>query len=346
MSGSALSRPPAPAATLPEPAPAAAKDETASVPKPPDAKPAPAAAPAPAPALRPAAPARTKGTLLSWLRSLRRAREDEDSVRATLDELIAEQADVTTEIGADERRLLANIFALRRRTVYDVMVPRANVVAAEIGASLADVIDTMTREGHSRLPVYRETLDDALGMVHIKDVMAWRGRDADFALSKILRKVLFVSPSMQVLELLLEMRVKRIHMALVVDEFGGVDGLVTIEDLVEEIVGEIEDEHDRTEAPMLMKLADSSFDANGQATLEDFEAAFGPVFSADERAEIDTLGGLVSALAGHVPIRGELVRHGSGLEFEVLDADPRRVKRLRVRRRASRAQGRPDKAPL
>lgn len=293
--------------------------------------PAPATGPTPKP----------RGSLLDWLKGLRRARDGEDSVRATLDELISEREEAEVPIGEDERRLLANILALRSRTVYDVMVPRARIVAVDVGASLSEVIDIITKAGHSRLPVYRESLDDTIGMIHIKDVLAWRGQDREFALAKILRKVLFVSPSMQVLELLLEMRVKRIHMALVVDEFGGVDGLVTIEDLVEEIVGEIEDEHDRDEEPTLIRNPDGTFNADARVSLEDLEAIVGPLVGDEEREEIDTLGGLVFALAGRVPIRGELIRHPSGLEFEVLDADPRRVKRLRLRPGAAAGPARP-----
>jgi CBS domain containing-hemolysin-like protein len=253
----------------------------------------------------------------------------------TLGELIEKSGTpAAAEVGEAERRLLVNVLGMRQRNLADVMVPRAGIVAIEIGAKLPEVIETMTREGHSRLPVYRETLDDTLGMVHIKDVLPWRGRDSEFALDKIMRRILFVAPSMRTLELLLEMRVKRVHMALVVDEFGGVDGLVTIEDLVEEIVGEIEDEHDRPEQPTVVRLADGSFEADGRVPLEDFERLSGVAFAAEERAEIDTLGGLVAAAAGQVPIRGQLVRHPStGLEFEVLDADPRRIKRLRIRRR-------------
>jgi CBS domain containing-hemolysin-like protein len=276
------------------------------------------------------------GLLRDWLRSLKSDwnRWGQGGAPAALNELIAKTgAAPAAEIGEAERRLLVNVLSMRQRNLADVMVPRAGIVAVEIGAKLSEVIESMTREGHSRLPVYRETLDDALGMVHIKDVLPWRGRDSEFALDKIMRRILFVAPSMRTLELLLEMRVKRAHMALVVDEFGGVDGLVTIEDLVEEIVGEIEDEHDRPEQPMLTRLADGAFEADGRVPLEDFERQSGVVFTPDERAEIDTLGGLVAAAAGQVPIRGQLVRHASGLEFEVLDADPRRIKRLRISRR-------------
>jgi len=255
----------------------------------------------------------------------------ENSVRDTLDELIEEREEAEVPIDEEERLLLANILDLRDRTIHDVMVPRADIAALNIGASLPEVIDLMTKKGHSRVPVFRDRLDDAVGMVHAKDVLAWRDEDSSFALSKVLRKISFVSPSMQVLELLLEMRVKRSHMALVVDEFGGIDGLVTIEDLVEEIVGEIEDEHDREDEPDLIRRPDGTFDADARATIEDFEEQVGRVFTEEEREDIDTLGGLVFSLAGRVPIRGELIGHPTGLEFEILDADPRRIKRLRVR---------------
>ena len=268
--------------------------------------------------------------LLGWIRGVGGAQNGEDSVRNALEELIEEREEAEVPIDEDERILLANILELRGRTIHDVMVPRANIAAVSRDSSLSELIDLLTKESHSRLPVYGETLDDAASMVHIKDVLAWRGRDGDFSLSKIQRKILFVSPSMQVLELLLEMRAERSHMALVVDEFGGVDGLVTIEDLVEEIVGEIEDEHDRDVEPAMYPKPDGSFEADARVALEVFEKMVGPVLTEEEHEEIDTLGGLVFTLAGRIPIRGELVTHPSGLEFEILDADPRRVKRLRI----------------
>ena len=269
------------------------------------------------------------GALRGWLRRLLGGRNNEASARDTLEELIEEREEVPLD--KDEKRLLANVLDLRGCTVHDVMVPRADIVAVEADESLAEVTRMMTQEGHSRLPVYRQTLDDAMGMIHIKDVLAWRGDDKDFQPSRVLRRVLFVAPSMQVLELLLEMRVKRSHMALVVDEFGGVDGLVTIEDLVEEIVGEIEDEHDRADEPHLVRHDDGTLDADARVPVETLEDIAGTVLTGEEREDVETLGGLVVALAGRVPIRGELIAHGSGLEFEVVDADPRRVKRIRVR---------------
>lgn len=256
-----------------------------------------------------------------------------ETARDTLGELIEETEEGEGSLGASERQLLGNILDLHERTISDVMVPRADIVALKADTSLEDLVSRIAEEGHSRMPVYTETLDDAFGMVHVKDVLAWRGRDADFAVNTIMRSVLFVAPSMHVLELLLEMRAKRVHMALVVDEFGGVDGLVTIEDLVEEIIGEIEDEFDEDEKPALEKHGDGSWTAHARTSLDDLEAAMGQnLFSEEEHDEVDTLGGLAFTIAGRVPTRGELLAHeASGLEFEVMDADPRHIKRLRIR---------------
>ena len=268
--------------------------------------------------------------LLGWIRGVGGAQNGEDSVRDALEELIEEREEAEVPIDEDERILLANILELRGRTIHDVMVPRANIAAVSRDSSLSELIDLLTKESHSRLPVYGETLDDAAGMVHIKDVLAWRGRDGDFSLSKIQRKILFVSPSMQVLELLLEMRAERSHMALVVDEFGGVDGLVTIEDLVEEIVGEIEDEHDLDDNPKMISHPDGSFTADARVTIGTLEEMTGTEVTGGDTEDIDTLGGLVFSIAGRVPVRGELIHHSSGVEFEVLEADHRRIKFLRV----------------
>jgi len=268
--------------------------------------------------------------LLGWIRGVGGAQNGEDSVRDALEELIEEREEAEVPIDEDERILLANILELRGRTIHDVMVPRASIASVSRDSSLSELIDLLTKESHSRLPVYGETLDDVAGMVHIKDVLAWRGRDGDFSLSKIQRKILFVSPSMQVLELLLEMRAERSHMALVVDEFGGVDGLVTIEDLVEEIVGEIEDEHDLDDNPKMISHPDGSFTADARVTIGTLEEMTGTEVTGGDTEDIDTLGGLVFSIAGRVPVRGELLHHSSGVEFEVLDADHRRIKFLRV----------------
>ncbi len=270
-------------------------------------------------------------SLRGFIRRLLRRRNGNGSVREKLEELIEEGGNAETPIDVEERTLLANVLSLSDRTVADVMVPRADIVAIEIGATMEALTKLITKEGHSRIPVFRGTLDDALGMVHIKDVMAARTPPSRVDLGKIVRDILFVAPSMQVLELRLEMRVKKTHMALVVDEFGGIDGLVTIEDLVEEIVGEIEDEHDREVTRELDFRADGSLDADARMPIEKFEELAGPILLQREREEVETLGGLVFFLAGRVPIKGELIIHASGLEIEILEADPRRVKRLRLR---------------
>ena len=258
------------------------------------------------------------------------ARDSESTVREVLEELIDEKAETGTPMETQERLLLANVLSLRERTVADAMVPRADIVAIDVSASLDELIALFSQEEHSRLPVYQGNLDNAIGMVHIKDIVVAQNKGT-LRLGEMVRDVLFVAPSMHVLELLLEMRFKRVHMALVVDEFGGVDGLVTIEDLVEEIVGDIDDEYDDDTEPQLVRRADGALDADARVSLEVFENVVGPILTAEEREEIDTLGGLVFDLLGRVPIRGELVKHPSGMEIEVLEADPRRVRRLRVR---------------
>jgi magnesium and cobalt transporter len=276
-------------------------------------------------------PPESKG-LFSRLRDRLRSRDAEAMLRDTIEELIEEREVPLAPIGAQERTLIANVFKLRELTAYDVMVPRADIVAVDSEVSFAGLMKIANREAHSRLPVYRESLDDVIGMVHVKDLLSYWGREAEFKLNDVLRKVLFVAPSMRVLDLLLEMRKTRLHMALVVDEYGGVDGLVTIEDLVEEIVGEIEDEHDVDDRPRLISQPDGTFLADARLAISDFEARVGAVLTPEEReADIDTLGGLVVAQAGYLPARGEIITHSSGYEFEVLEADPRKLKRLRVR---------------
>jgi CBS domain containing-hemolysin-like protein len=262
-------------------------------------------------------------------------RGHDTTIRDALEELIEEREEMEGDgggvISADERLLIANVLKMRDVIVSDVMVPRAEIVSIEVTATREEIVEMLSREAHSRVPVYRETLDDAIGMVHIKDVLAAYASDAPFDIHDIVRKVLFVSPTMRILDLLLQMRLARVHLALVVDEFGGVDGLVTIEDAIEEIVGDIQDEHD-VEDIDLIERPDGSLIADARTEIEDFEDRVGPILTPDERDEVDTLGGLVVELAGRVPSRGEVIRHSSGVEFEVIDADPRRVKRLRLRR--------------
>ena len=278
--------------------------------------------------------------LRGWLRTIMGGRGDA-TLRNTIEELIEERRETEGSIAADERLLLGNILKLHDRTVADVMVPRADIVAVAADIPLPALVGKMASEAHSRLPVYRETLDDVIGFVHIKDVLACVADKRPFDLAAITRDLLIVAPSMAVLDLLLQMRQTRRHIALVVDEFGGIDGLVTIEDLVEEIVGEIDDEHDVvTTPPEIVERPDGSFLVDGRASPYDVEARTGiPLSEEADEEDVDTIGGLVASFAGRVPVRGEVVPHGSGAEFEILDADPRRIRRLRVRRPAVEPDG-------
>jgi CBS domain containing-hemolysin-like protein len=279
--------------------------------------------------------------VLDRMRGLLRRRSPESDLRDTIEEIIEETGESPTiAIGQQELTLLRNIFKLRDLTAYDVKVPRVDIVAIRADVALAELVPLMEREAHSRMPVFRETLDDAFGMIHMKDMLRFWDRREQFKLDEVVRKVLFVAPSMRVLDLLLEMRKTRIHMALVVDEYGGIDGLVTIEDLVEEIVGEIEDEHDVDEGPRLVPQDDGTMIADARLPIAEFEKQVGPIMTREEResAEMDTIGGLLTARAGRVPSRGEVVAD-DGYEFEILEADPRRLKRLRVRRRQDAPEG-------
>jgi len=265
----------------------------------------------------------------AWLGRTRKEREVEASLREAIEELI-EERETAEPIADDERALIGNVLKLRTLTARDVMVPRSDIDALEIDTSVPDLVRHMTASGHTRVPVYRGTLDDVLGMVHIKDVLTAVAEGRQVTLRRLLRKVMFVSPAMRTMDMMIEMRAAKTHMALVVDEFGGVDGLVTIEDLIEQIVGEIDDEHDETEAPKLERKPDGSLAADARASIEELEKETGSILSEEERQNADTLAGLVTWLAGHLPVRGEVIRHPSGLEFEVVEADARRVKRLRV----------------
>lgn len=264
----------------------------------------------------------------AWIRW--RGSEEAEALREAVEELIEE---TTSEAGAQgtERMLLNNILTLRDRHVSDCMVPRADIVAMEVGSSLDDLIAIMTEHTHSRIPLYRDTLDDAVGMIHIKDVMACVAAHKTCDLRELLRPLLFVAPSMKASKLLLQMRQKRQHMAMVVDEFGGIDGLVTMEDLVEEIVGEIDDEHDEPAQPDVIARSDGTLLIDARMPIEDFEARVGPRLSESERETIDTVGGYVFHLAGHVPLIGETVPGPQGLLFDVLETDQTRIKRVRMR---------------
>jgi CBS domain containing-hemolysin-like protein len=266
-----------------------------------------------------------------------------------------------------ERAMLKNILALRERRVVDVMVPRADIIGVQREIALGELMKVFENAGHSRLVVYDDTLDDAVGMVHIRDLVAFmtvratlsgttnrrrkkplpagldlKAIDLSMPLSaaKIVREILYAPPSMPVLDLLAKMQTTRIHLALVVDEYGGADGVVSIEDIVEQIVGEIADEHDEDTAPGVVRQSDGSFLADARASLEDVTAIVGGEFNvADVAQEVDTLAGYVATRIGRVPVRGELVPGPGPFELEILDADPRRVKRLRIYHGLDRQNG-------
>jgi CBS domain containing-hemolysin-like protein len=263
------------------------------------------------------------------------------SIRESLEAVIEESDRQSPALSPQERMMLANLLKFGELRVDDVMVPRADIVAVEEKTPLSQLIADFRQAQHSRLPVYRETLDDPLGLVHLKDIFALLEpapdgsglRCPDVPISQIKRELLFVPPSMPARELLLKMQTTHIHLALVIDEYGGTDGLVSIEDLIEEIVGDIDDEHDVEEAPQLHAREDGSYDADARLDLEDFKTQTGiDLAPEDSEEEVDTLGGLAAWLVGRVPQRGEIVPHPSGFEFEIVEADPRRVKKLKLRK--------------
>lgn len=269
---------------------------------------------------------------------------EEPDLRELIEDALARSTSGT--LSPQERNMLRRILRFGALTVEDVMVPRADIVAVDDSVSIEELMRVFRTAEHSRVPVYRETLDDPRGMIHIRDLMSWiteqANGDDELGLGqvdlkksvgaiKIARELIYVPPSMSVLDLLLKMQSSQLHLALVVDEYGGTDGLVSIEDLVEEIVGEIADEHDVEDEPLIHVDPRLGLVCDARTPVEDLEEHLGIDLVSDEQEEdIDTLGGVVFSIAGRIPARGELVRHASGIEFEVLDADPRRIKKLRI----------------
>ncbi len=275
-------------------------------------------------------PHRLKGKMRQLWRKL--TRHDDSSLRETLEELIEEVDEVEPSIESDERLLLGNVLSLRDLTAQDVMIPRADIVAVSHTINAQELMATMTRTGLSRVPVYKDNLDEIIGMVSMKDMLAWcQNKSTTFKIRQMLREVLFVSPSMRTLDLLLQMRQSGTKIALVVDEYGGIDGLVTFSNLIEEIIGDIQNAHDQGEPMKIQRLQDGNILIDARYNLEELEEQLNLNFDvADITDDVDTIGGLVSSLAGHVPVPGELVRHPNGFEFEVMDADPRRIKTLLI----------------
>ena len=241
------------------------------------------------------------------------------------------------------RMMIERVIAFDQKRVVDVMAPRADIFAVEQDTPLGELVKLFAEAGHSRLPIYRKDLDDPVGMVHIKDVLKllsdpqFAGREDDSVLGRIRREVLYAPPSMSITDMLLRMQASRIHMALVIDEYGGTDGLVTIEDLVEEIVGEINDEHDDDDEIGVSPI-DGGWDVHARLELEEFTEETGAHLETDDDNEIDTVGGYVVSIAGRVPQRGEIISSENGFEFEIVEGDTRRVRRLRIRRSGPKAK--------
>jgi CBS domain containing-hemolysin-like protein len=312
------------------------------------------------------------GFFSKWLRTILGWRAG--STRADLKEVLEDSAPGDLGFSPEESTMLKNILGLRERRIDDVMVPRADIIAVQQDIPLGELVKVFENAGHSRLVVFNDTLDDPVGMVHIRDLIGFMTARAaatpkpssrrkkkpvegaldlaaiDLAMplteTKIVRTILFVPPSMPAIDLLAKMQATRIHLALVVDEYGGTDGIVSIEDVVELIVGNIEDEHDDEEAPGILKQSDGSFVADARASLEDVIAAVGKGFDVGEALNnVDTLAGYLVTQVGRVPVRGELVPGPAGFEFEVLDADPRRVKKVRIHRGKNRKPSREAQNP-
>jgi CBS domain containing-hemolysin-like protein len=287
------------------------------------------------------------------------------SIRADLKDVLDAMAPGESDFSPEESRMLKNILGLRECRVGDVMIPRPDIIAVHQDIKLGELMRTFERAGHSRLVVFNDTLDDPIGMVHIRDLIGFmtaraaidpaktkrkkplpagldlKAIDLGMPLSsaRIVRELLFVPPSMRVIDLLARMQATRIHLALVIDEYGGTDGLCSMEDIVEQIVGEIADEHDEDELPAVVRQSDGTYVADARAHLEDVVPIVGPDFDVGDAAEeVDTLGGYLVTRAGRLPVRGEIVPGPGLFEFEVLDADPRRVKRIRITRLKERRE--------
>ncbi len=297
------------------------------------------------------APAPARGhSLLTRLKALFAFRTVSlrDDIEVALE---AEAAGETADFSPSERMILQNVLQLGEKHVEDVMVPRADIVAIDIDNSVGDLIALFRSAGHSRIPVYQDDIDNITGFIHVKDVlrrMTELVSDPEkepvkfvssatlrHKLSKldIIRPVLFVPPLMPVGDLLQQMQTKRLHMAIVIDEYGGTDGVLTIEDLLEAVVGEIDDEHDEVDGPLIRKINSNIFIASARAEIGEVETAIGPDFDPGEHGDdVDTIGGLVFALAGHVPAKGEIIGGIKNFEFEVMQADTRQVRRIKIRR--------------
>ncbi len=260
---------------------------------------------------------------------------NKEDIKNVLEDLIDESKNGSEEIDDGTKNIFKNVINLNDKCIEDIMIPRADISAVPYDIKINDLIHFINKTKHSRIPVFQENLDKIIGMIHIRDLFEKihnkiRNNRNQKLQKNITRKILFSSPSMKIVDLLLKMRSEQIHMSIVVDEFGGTNGLVTIEDLVEEIVGEIKDEHDFEAIEEIKKISKKTYDVSARLTVKDLEEKIGIFFSDDEKEDIDTVGGLVFNLLGKIPSRGEVISHKSGLEFTIQDADTRKIKRILV----------------
>jgi|GEM_PF-241369 len=258
--------------------------------------------------------------------------KNDTTLRETIEEYI-ESEDTAQEdalLSIHEKTLLSNVLELHHMCANDVMVPRADIIGIPNDITQKELFALLAEKQYSRFPVYKDTLDNIVGLIHIKDVLTDIALGKEFDMGKLIRDIPIISPSMHILDLLTQMRLTRKHLVLVVDEFGGIDGLITIGDMIEAIVGEIDDEHNLEVQPEISLQTDGSLMADARYDIDEFEEIYGEILSEEEREENDTLGGLTFFLAGRVPARGEVLKHSSGMVFEIVDADPRNVKRMRI----------------
>lgn len=256
-----------------------------------------------------------------------------NSLEEEVVEFIEERDPEGTQLSSEERTMVHNILGLGDIKVDDVMIPRTDVVAIEDTASLEALKALIVSKEHTRIPVYKESLDNVIGFVHIKDLIPLLGTNKPFNMESVVHEILYVPPSMKILDLLVKMRDCRIHMALVLDEYGGTDGLVTMEDLMEEIVGEIEDEHDEVEKSEIITIDDNTFEVSARTAVEELEEKLHmPLRPQESDEDFDTVGGLIFSMLGRVPDQGEIIPHPQGLEFKIIEADPRRIKKLLIRK--------------
>ena len=271
--------------------------------------------------------------IYSSIISLFRSNQKEE-LKNVIEDLIDENKSSSEKIDDGTKNIFKNVINLSDKCIEDVMIPRADIDAVSSDIKIDKLIVFINKTKHSRIPVFQDNLDKIIGMIHIRDlfekVNKKKKTESSSLSKKITRKILFSSPSMKILDLLLKMRSEQIHMSIVVDEFGGTNGLVTIEDLVEEIVGEIKDEHDFEEIEEIKKISKKTYDVSARLPVEDLEKKIGGYFTDEEKEDIDTVGGLVFNLLGKIPSRGEVINHKSGLEFTIRDADTRKIKRILV----------------